>query len=56
MSKDTGTLVLTRKDGESIHIGDDIKITVNLGNYLGTIKLVVQAPKDVPIIREELKK
>jgi len=46
-------LVLTRKLGESIRVGDDIKITiVDLdGRYA---KLGIEAPRNVIIHREEV--
>ena len=48
-------LVLTRKVGESIVIGDDaaMRLTV-LGIKGNQIKLGVEAPKSVPVHREEI--
>lgn len=46
-------LVLTRKTGQTITIGDTIQIKiVEIGN--GFVKLGIDAPKDMPIYREEL--
>jgi carbon storage regulator len=46
-------LVLQRKPGESIKIGDDIEITlVRVGP--NSCRLGITAPRDVPIIRTEL--
>lgn len=47
-------LVLTRKKEESLFIGD-IKVTVAAisGNQ---VRLAIEAPKEVPILREELRK
>ncbi|MGL4452595.1 MAG: carbon storage regulator CsrA [Sarcina sp.] len=46
-------LVLTRKKNEGIIIGDDIEITVvKLDD--GSVKLAINAPKNVSIIRKEL--
>lgn len=46
-------LVLSRKKGESIVIGDNIEVTViKLDD--GTVKLAVNAPKDISIFRKEL--
>jgi carbon storage regulator len=46
-------LVLSRKPGESIHIGDDVVVTVvRVGP--NAVRLGVSAPRDVPIVREEL--
>ena len=48
-------LVLTRKLGESIVIGDNIKVTItDIKN--GQIKLGITAPKDVTVNREEVVK
>ena len=47
-------LVLSRKPGEKIHIGAGITITVIEING-GKIRLGIDAPKDVPIFRAELK-
>ena len=46
-------LVLTRKTGQIINIGDDIRIKiVDVGN--GVVKLGIEAPRELPIFREEL--
>ncbi len=48
-------LILTRKLGESVVIGDNIVVTVtDIKN--GQIKLGITAPKDVTINREEVLK
>ena len=44
-------LILTRKVGESVLIGDDISITV-LSVRGNQVKLGVQAPKEVSVHRE----
>ncbi|MBM7557469.1 carbon storage regulator CsrA [Halanaerobacter jeridensis] len=46
-------LVLTRKEEESIMIGDDIKIMV-LEDSGGQVKLGIEAPRDIDIYREEI--
>lgn len=47
-------LVLSRKVGERILIGDDIRITVvRLSN--GGVRLGVEAPPEKVVVREELK-
>lgn len=46
-------LVLTRKPGENIRIGSDVIVTV-LGVRSGHVKIGVQAPKGVPVHREEV--
>ncbi len=48
-------LVLTRKLGEGIKIGDNIKITVEKISK-GQIKIGIDAQKDVVICREEVQK
>lgn len=46
-------LVLQRKMGESIQIGEDITITfVEMGNH--TVKVAIEAPKNITILRSEL--
>jgi carbon storage regulator len=46
-------LILTRRAGESINIGNDITVTV-LGMRGNQVRLGVGAPKDVPVHREEV--
>lgn len=46
-------LVLSRKLDEVIKIGDDIRIVV-VGIERGKVKLGVEAPRQVPVFREEL--
>ena len=46
-------LILTRKIGESIMIGDDIKLNV-LSVRGGQVRLGFHAPQDVPVHREEI--
>lgn len=46
-------LVLTRKTGERIHLGDDIWIEV-LEVRGGTVRLGIDAPKDVEVYRDEI--
>lgn len=46
-------LVLTRKAGESIIIGDGIEITI-LETKGDQIKLGIKAPKDIDIHRKEI--
>jgi len=46
-------LLLTRKSLQTIRIGDQIEITVlEIGG--GRIRIAIQAPQDVGIVREEL--
>ena len=46
-------LVLTRKSAESIRIGDDVVIKV-IRTGKGTVKLGIDAPSDVRVLRGEL--
>ncbi|SHE36062.1 carbon storage regulator [Caloramator proteoclasticus] len=46
-------LILTRKVGEKILIGENIEITI-LENNQGNIKIGIEAPKDVRVVRYEL--
>jgi carbon storage regulator len=46
-------LVLTRKIGEGIVIGNDVKITV-LETRGGTVRIGVEAPKSKKIYRQEI--
>lgn len=47
-------LVLTRKVGEKILIGDNISITV-VRVAKGAVRIGIDAPDDIPIVREEIK-
>jgi carbon storage regulator len=46
-------LILTRRPGESIHLGDKIKITV-LGVQGKQIKIGLEVPQEMPVYREEV--
>ena len=46
-------LILTRKQNESVIIGDDIQVTV-LSDRHGQVKLGIEAPEDIEIRREEI--
>jgi carbon storage regulator len=48
-------LILARKSGENILIGDNIVIKI-IDISKGMVKLGLDAPKDTLILREELKK
>jgi len=46
-------LILTRKRGETVLIGDDVTVTV-LGVKGQQVRIGIDAPKDVEIHREEV--
>lgn len=46
-------LILTRRIGETLMIGDDIKITV-LGVKGNQVRLGIKAPKHIRVDREEI--
>jgi carbon storage regulator len=48
-----GLLVITRKKGESILIGDDIEISISKIED-GSVKLAIKAPREMTILRKEL--
>ena len=47
-------LILGRKKSESIHIGNDITVSIE-EIAKGMVKVGIEAPKDVVILRSELK-
>ena len=46
-------LILTRRVGETLVIGDDVIVTV-LGVKGNQVRLGVNAPRDLPVHREEI--
>ncbi|MGV6859666.1 MAG: carbon storage regulator CsrA [bacterium] len=46
-------LILTRRVGETLMVGDDVSITV-LGVKGNQVRVGINAPKDVPVHREEI--
>ena len=46
-------LILTRRVGESLKVGDDITVTV-LGVKGNQVRIGVNAPRDVAVHREEI--
>ena len=46
-------LILTRKSGESVMIGDDIVVTVLEANQR-QVRIGISAPQEVPVHREEI--
>ena len=47
-------LVLTRKENEKIQIGNDIVLTI-VRTAGDRVRIGIEAPSDVPILRNELK-
>ena len=46
-------LILRRRAGETLLIGDNVKLTV-MDVYEGGVRLAIDAPKSVQILRSEL--
>ena len=46
-------LVITRKAGESIRIGDDVTVTV-LDIAGSSVRIGIDAPGEIPVFREEI--
>ena len=46
-------LILTRKEGESLRLGDDIVVTV-VGVKGGSVRLGIKAPRELSVHREEI--
>jgi carbon storage regulator len=53
LDKDAAMLVLTRKVGQRILIGENVAVTVVRVSQ-GTVRLGIEAPPETPIVREEL--
>lgn len=52
-------LILTRKVGETLRIGDDIEVTVmavhqHTPNSAPQVRIGIKAPKEIPVHREEI--
>jgi carbon storage regulator len=47
-------LILTRRDGEQIRIGDDVTITVLYRQRDGSTRIGIDAPREVPVHRDEV--
>ncbi|MEA5143028.1 MAG: carbon storage regulator [Oscillibacter sp.] len=48
-------LILQRKPGESLLIGDNVEVTVVSVEPGGRVRLAIQAPRELAILRSELK-
>lgn len=46
-------LILTRRNGETFHIGNDVEIKV-LGVKGNQVRIGIDAPKGTPVLRDEL--
>ncbi|BCZ48633.1 carbon storage regulator [Clostridium gelidum] len=46
-------LIITRKKGESLMIGDNIEIIVSKIDD-GSVKIGIKAPRDIQVLRKEL--
>ena len=46
-------LIITRKKGESLMIGDDIEIIISKIDD-GSVKIGIKAPRDIQVLRKEL--
>jgi carbon storage regulator len=53
VSEEKGLLILTRRVGETLRIGHDVKITV-LGSAGNQVRIGIDAPRDVEVHREEI--
>lgn len=48
-----GNLMLTRDEGQSILIGNNVRVTVVVARS-GKARIAIEAPKDIAVLRAEL--
>ena len=46
-------LVLSRKESQSLHLGDTIKVTI-IGVSGDQVRIGIEAPEEIRVLREEL--
>ncbi len=46
-------LVLTRRHGETVRIGSDVRVTI-VASTGGQVRIAIEAPKEIGIFREEI--
>jgi carbon storage regulator len=49
----SNVLIVTRRPGERIMVGEDIIVTV-MGIHRGQVRVSVSAPRDIAVDREEI--
>lgn len=54
MEERKGNLVVSRRVGQRLLIGDDITLTVVTVKSNGAVRMAINAPKGVRILREEV--
>ncbi|MGJ4802916.1 carbon storage regulator [Luteimonas sp. SDU82] len=47
-------LILTRRNGEAVLIGDDIRLIISESSDDGKVRIGIEAPSDVLVLRAEL--
>jgi carbon storage regulator len=52
-NQELALLILTRRVGESIQIGDDVQFVV-LGTKSNSVKIGIQAPSSTKVVRAEI--
>jgi sRNA-binding carbon storage regulator CsrA len=55
MNKQIGNLCVTMTEGRSIQIGENVTITINKIQGEKQVRVLIQAPRDVKIVRSNAK-